>query len=138
MFKNDIPRPGRRTSLDLLREHYDEYGGRRTPYPTDEPVEPVPPPPAACEFVHQVWGPHEGCAEFMDEPDTFTCGGPASTRFLLYDEMVAAYGEDPFSTWTLCPEHATLLRDDLATGNANGTSIVLEAPVDGTPLEVLL
>jgi hypothetical protein len=31
-----------------------------------------------CDFLHELWGPHEGCREFMTEPEAvLRCGQPA-------------------------------------------------------------
>jgi hypothetical protein len=30
-----------------------------------------------CMFYHETWGPHPGCAEFMDSPEVWTCSDPA-------------------------------------------------------------
>lgn len=37
-----------------------------------------------CEFVHEVWGPHEGCKEFMDTPETFPCTNQATTMTMVH------------------------------------------------------
>ena len=32
----------------------------------------------ACNYVHEIWGPNDGCREFMTEPDAVVeCGQPA-------------------------------------------------------------
>lgn len=35
-------------------------------------------PKQRCEVVESIWGPHEGCAEFMDAPDEHACSEPAT------------------------------------------------------------
>jgi hypothetical protein len=35
-------------------------------------------PSIACEAMFEAWGPHEGCREFMDRPDTWGCDKPAT------------------------------------------------------------
>lgn len=43
-------------------------------------------PSLRCEITHEAWGPHEGCREFMAEPDVFPCGGWATVRLVWVEE----------------------------------------------------
>lgn len=69
------------------------------------------PDPAGCEFVYEAWGPDEGCREFMDEPDTWTCTDPATHRVLF--ETPPAAGYPSAETILLCDEHAEQIWDDI-------------------------
>lgn len=56
------------------------------------------------------WGPHPGCAEFMTEPDTWTCAAPAAFIHIVH-EVGMREANDPdrvVSVLTLCPEHSEL------------------------------
>ena len=70
-------------------------------------------PARVCEHVDQAWGPHEGCREFMSEPDEIPCGEPAT-------RLLTAYVNDgrrsrPVAE-RLCTEHAVLhAQTDAAT-----------------------
>lgn len=57
-----------------------------------------------CEHVHEVWGPHEGCREFMTEPETFRCQE-------LAKHWLAVKNFDQQGSWVesvnVCSEHFT-------------------------------
>ena len=61
-----------------------------------------------CDFVHEAWGPHEGCKEFMDEPETFPCTNDAAVRYTTFWEG-PDYPDYRFireiSTTHACAEH---------------------------------
>lgn len=60
-----------------------------------------------CGFIHYAWGPHEGCAEFMDAPDWFLCDNPGTTWVMAGGSQEAQVGPD----WDhYCPEHAEEVR----------------------------
>jgi len=41
-------------------------------------------PPPVCEHEQELWGPHEGCAEFMGAPEAIVqCGKPATRIYFL-------------------------------------------------------
>lgn len=39
-----------------------------------------------CDYVHEAWGPHEGCKEFMDEPETWPCPNQATVQHTFQTE----------------------------------------------------
>jgi hypothetical protein len=61
-----------------------------------------------CDFQHEVWGPHEGCKEFMDEPETFRCQNNATMIHTL-TEAGPDYPDYRWVTWVTplaaCDEH---------------------------------
>lgn len=68
--------------------------------------------PPTCDYEHELWGPNEGCAEFMDEPEAVvTCGKPAVRVFHVV--FHAPYGEDEHETLYACDEHN--IEDDMFT-----------------------
>lgn len=44
-------------------------------------------PRQRCEAIGETWGPHPGCAEFMSEPEVWTCTDPA-THVVKYPDSV--------------------------------------------------
>jgi hypothetical protein len=68
-----------------------------------------------CDYVHEAWGPNEGCKEFMDEPETFPCTNPAAVIHTVFSE-----GPDwpdyrfirEISTIAACDEHPVDLDDE--------------------------
>jgi hypothetical protein len=41
-----------------------------------------------CVMEHEIWGPHEGCREFMAEPEAIVvCGGPAIGVVVIQDDQ---------------------------------------------------
>lgn len=73
--------------------------------------------PDACEFVYEAWGPHPGCAEFMDQPDEFPCGEKATVTFAFNDHWYQAMtGEDGRDELRYCAKHAAEFRADPGEG----------------------
>lgn len=62
--------------------------------------------PLRCQQIVEVWGPNEGCAEFMDRPDEFPCGYDAVRRVDIFDAWVAGEGGPGEDSALLCAEHA--------------------------------
>lgn len=63
-----------------------------------------------CMFEVEAWGPHPGCAEFMDEVETWTCEAPADVIHIV-EEVGMPEADDPdrvVTVLTLCREHAEL------------------------------
>ena len=65
-----------------------------------------------CGIIIEAWGPHPGCAEFMDEPDQFRCGVAADVQFVLNDLV---WDGGPY-TLNACREHAGEVRLALEPG----------------------
>jgi hypothetical protein len=53
------------------------FGTRRRPR--------KPLPAIRCELVEETWGPHDGCAEFMDRPEVWICRIPATHVAKYFD-----------------------------------------------------
>lgn len=62
-----------------------------------------PKPGKQCDLVRETWGPHPGCAEFMDKPEVHPCNGPA-THVLKFTEPGYEPGDAKTMTykWKLC------------------------------------
>ena len=51
-----------------------------------------------CQAVEEMWGPHEGCREFMDEPEAVVfCGEPAVA--------IESWGDHPDDQVAVCSKH---------------------------------
>lgn len=71
-----------------------------------------PMPAVRCFKVHEVWGPHDGCREFMARPDTFLCRQPATHVVKGVDPYDGPYKD------LGCGEHAAEAVADDATVRA--------------------
>lgn len=84
-----------------------------------------------CDFVHEAWGPHPGCKEFMTEPETWPCSNEATT--VTVSQFSGPSWPDHewetviFPTYA-CAEH--LYTDDL--GDPFCTKILYTMPIDGS------
>jgi hypothetical protein len=85
-----------------------------------------------CDYVHEIWGPHEGCKEFMDEPETFPCTNDAATAVTTFWEG-PDYPDYRFvriiSTEFFCAEHPL---DDEFLGAPYGPTLISIMPIDGS------
>lgn len=81
--------------------------------------------PGTCEHQFEAWGPHEGCAEFMVEPETWLCGDRATATVVVTEPDVVAQ-DGSMATWemTLCEDHALQLTSELAVEPADITYTV--------------
>lgn len=60
-----------------------------------------------CDFYYEVWGPHEGCAEFMEGPEAVvTCDKPSVYRAWITDPVT---GER--ERLHACQAHVSEMRD---------------------------
>jgi hypothetical protein len=74
-----------------------------------------------CQAIIEVWGPHEGCREFMSEPESFPCGGEAAALLTLSCDGT-------ITTEFLCGEHAASTRQTAAD---QGIEIISYSPAPG-------
>lgn len=58
-----------------------------------------------CQFTHEAWGPHPGCKEFMDEPEIYQCGQPATGIIVEIDHAPPIYGGTTVEIMYVCQEH---------------------------------
>lgn len=88
---------------------------------------------AECEHVYEGWGPHPGCAEFMDEPELIPCGRKATRTVTIASRDVShPKGKRQVDKYRFCTEHAV----ECATYNAGegkqwGVEVVLVRPLAG-------
>lgn len=72
-----------------------------------------------CDYEHDLWGPHDGCKEFMTEPEaTVRCDEPATTKYIIVTHTPWGDEEDVMFA---CEAHKQ--SDDLYT------TVVSEEPV---------
>lgn len=63
------------------------------------------------EEIHEAWGPHPGCKEFMTEPDTFPvkCDDEARYRVVWTNDFENFRDDGPYDIeiWAelMCPKH---------------------------------
>lgn len=52
-----------------------------------------------CYVEYEAWGPHEGCKEFMDAPDTWACDQPVVALVIATDRQTQR-DWDRYGPWT--------------------------------------
>lgn len=85
-----------------------------------------------CQWEHEIGAPHEGCAEFMSNPQqTFTCDNPATIRITYHDAFYIRVSGDPDGTTEIlyCADHAEATR---AAREADpDLTHIVEQPING-------
>lgn len=61
--------------------------------------------PRTCEYVQEMWGPHEGCREFMTEPEAVVCCTNPATRIYIVEHHVPPVGDVEREVMYACDEH---------------------------------
>lgn len=63
-----------------------------------------------CMFEVEAWGPHPGCAEFMAQPDSWTCSARAEFIHIVHEAGMpeASDPDQVVNVMTLCREHSQL------------------------------
>lgn len=64
-----------------------------------------------CDVVHEVWGPNEGCKEFMDVPEGFRCSNPAAHVMAFESRNPAFPGVNVVYFCEPCYQHEDLHPD---------------------------
>ena len=74
-----------------------------------------------CEWVHEAWGPHLGCAEFMTEPERFECQAD-TTHYVVLKQ------HGPEGPWVeahnFCGEHYVEAMVPFNTGDSDFEKII--------------
>jgi hypothetical protein len=85
-----------------------------------------------CDYLHEAWGPHEGCKEFMDEPETFRCQNPAA----MVHTTVTEGPDFPDYKWTkwvenlaACEEHPVDFEE--FSGYFGAPTLLYSLPLNG-------